>query len=142
MTVVAERADAARNREAILTAATDLFDRAGVETVSMNDIAEAAGVGKGTLFRRFSSRTALIEAVLTRRAEALLRREHDTSLAVEGSSRWPRCGPIWTACSTSSGRTCRSSARSARVSRTSRCSLIGEISVADDHAAGPAAATR
>jgi AcrR family transcriptional regulator len=45
--------------------------------VSMNDIAEAAGVGKGTLFRRFSSRTALIEAVLTRRASALLRREHD-----------------------------------------------------------------
>ncbi|MDT3445375.1 helix-turn-helix domain-containing protein [Pseudofrankia sp. BMG5.37] len=75
MKVGPERADAARNREAILTAAAELFDRADVETVSMNEIAEAAGVGKGTLFRRFSDRGSLIEAVLTRRAAALLRQE-------------------------------------------------------------------
>jgi AcrR family transcriptional regulator len=68
-----ERADAARNREAILAAAADLFDRTGAQDVSMNDIAEAAGVGKGTIFRRFGDRTALIEAVLQPRATALRR---------------------------------------------------------------------
>ncbi|ABW13088.1 transcriptional regulator, TetR family [Parafrankia sp. EAN1pec] len=67
-----ERADAARNRAAILAAAADLFDRDGAEQVSMNDIARAAGVGKGTLFRRFGDRTALIEAVLYPRVAAML----------------------------------------------------------------------
>ncbi|MCP2256596.1 transcriptional regulator, TetR family [Streptoalloteichus tenebrarius] len=66
-----ERADAARNREAILAAATALFDREGVESVSMQDIAAAAGVGKGTVFRRFGDRTALVHAVLEPRVAAL-----------------------------------------------------------------------
>ncbi|OAA27680.1 transcriptional regulator [Frankia sp. EI5c] len=68
-----ERADAARNRAAILAAAAELFDRDGVEQVSMNDIARAAGVGKGTIFRRFGDRTALIEAVLLPRAASMRR---------------------------------------------------------------------
>jgi AcrR family transcriptional regulator len=68
-----ERADAARNREVILAAAADLFDRAGAEAVSMQDIAEAAGVGKGTVFRRFGDRTTLIEAVLYPRSTSLRR---------------------------------------------------------------------
>jgi AcrR family transcriptional regulator len=75
-TAGSERSDAARNREAILAAADDLFSRFGDE-VSTNDIATAAGVGKGTLFRRFGDRTALIEAVLARRATALLRLEQE-----------------------------------------------------------------
>ncbi|MFC4908203.1 TetR/AcrR family transcriptional regulator [Actinomadura gamaensis] len=66
-----ERADAARNREAILAAATELFDRRGVGTVSVNDVAEAAGVGKGTVFRRFGDRTGLIQAVIEPRVRAL-----------------------------------------------------------------------
>jgi AcrR family transcriptional regulator len=66
-----ERVDAARNRDAILAAAAALFDREGVEAVSMSDIARAAGVGKGTVFRRFGDRTALIEAVLQPRVIAL-----------------------------------------------------------------------
>jgi AcrR family transcriptional regulator len=66
-----ERADAARNREAILAAATALFDRGGVQAVSMNDIAAAAGVGKGTVFRRFGDRTGLVQAVLEPRVAAL-----------------------------------------------------------------------
>ena len=59
-----ERADAARNRERILCAARRLFDEKGASCVSMDEIAEAAGVGKGTLFRRFGSRAALATAVL------------------------------------------------------------------------------
>jgi AcrR family transcriptional regulator len=63
----AERADAARNRERILTAARRLFDERGAACVSMDEVAEAAGVGKGTLFRRFGSRAALAGAVLSER---------------------------------------------------------------------------
>jgi AcrR family transcriptional regulator len=62
-----ERADAARNRERILCAAQRLFAERGAGCVSMDDIAEAAGVGKGTLFRRFGSRAALALAVLSER---------------------------------------------------------------------------
>ena len=48
-----ERADAARNRRRILTAARLLVERNGADAVTMDDVATAAGVGKGTLFRRF-----------------------------------------------------------------------------------------
>jgi AcrR family transcriptional regulator len=62
-----ERADAARNRARILCTAQRLFAERGAGCVSMDDIAEAAGVGKGTLFRRFGSRAALALAVLSER---------------------------------------------------------------------------
>ncbi len=60
-----ERADAARNRERILCAAQRLFAERGPSCVSMDDVAAAAGVGKGTLFRRFGSRAALARSVLS-----------------------------------------------------------------------------
>lgn len=59
------RADAVRNRALILAAAERLFADRGASCVSMDDIADAAGVGKGTLFRRFGSRAALALAVLS-----------------------------------------------------------------------------
>jgi AcrR family transcriptional regulator len=59
-----ERADAARNRRAILEAADHLFATSNSPgEVSMDDIARAAGVGKGTLFRRFGDRANLIRQV-------------------------------------------------------------------------------
>jgi AcrR family transcriptional regulator len=70
----AERADAARNRARILCAAQRLFDQRGVACVSMDDIAAQAGVGKGTLFRRFGSRAALAQAVVSER-ESLFQEE-------------------------------------------------------------------
>src|SRR5436305_13279378 len=60
-----ERSDAARNRERILCTAQRLFAERGASCVSMDEVAEAAGVGKGTLFRRFGSRAALARAVLS-----------------------------------------------------------------------------
>lgn len=66
----AERADAVRNRLRILAAAERLFEERGPSCVSMDDVAEAAGVGKGTLFRRFGSRAALARAVLSERERA------------------------------------------------------------------------
>lgn len=59
-----ERADAARNREAILAAALRLVETHGVSAVTMDTVAAEAGVGKGTLFRRFESREGLMGAVL------------------------------------------------------------------------------
>jgi len=60
-----ERADAARNRLRILEAAERLFAEHGPPNVSMDQIARAAGVGKGTLFRRFGDRASLARAVLS-----------------------------------------------------------------------------
>jgi AcrR family transcriptional regulator len=59
-----ERADAARNRRRILAAAERLFAERGVGCTSMDAIAAEAGVGKGTLFRRFGDRATLALAVL------------------------------------------------------------------------------
>jgi AcrR family transcriptional regulator len=59
------RADASRNRARILETAARLFAERGPECVSMDLIADAAGVGKGTVFRRFGSRAALAQAVLS-----------------------------------------------------------------------------
>ncbi len=66
-----ERADAARNRLRILAAAARLIEERGVEQVSMEAIASAAGVGKGTLFRRFGDRGGLMHALLDEREREL-----------------------------------------------------------------------
>ncbi|QJT03082.1 helix-turn-helix transcriptional regulator [Streptomyces asoensis] len=62
--VTAERADAARNRARLLEAAARLVAERGAEHVTMQEVAEAAGVGKGTLFRRFGDRDGLLIALL------------------------------------------------------------------------------
>jgi AcrR family transcriptional regulator len=59
-----ERGDAARNRLLLLDAARRLIGERGADGVSMDDIAAAAGVGKGTLFRRFGSRAGLMMVLL------------------------------------------------------------------------------
>lgn len=60
----AERADAARNRRLLLAAAKRLIDAHGAAAVTMEGVAREAGVGKGTVFRRFSNRTGLMMALL------------------------------------------------------------------------------
>jgi AcrR family transcriptional regulator len=59
-----ERGDAARNRALLLDAARRLVAERGPDAVTMDDIAAAAGVGKGTLFRRFGSRAGLMMVLL------------------------------------------------------------------------------
>ncbi len=66
-----ERSDAARNRSRILIEAERLFAERGVDKVSMDDIAEAARVGKGTLYRRFGDKGGLGIAVLDARERNL-----------------------------------------------------------------------
>ncbi|TVX98069.1 TetR/AcrR family transcriptional regulator [Mycolicibacterium porcinum] len=59
-----ERGDAARNRALILDAARRLIAERGPDAVSTDDIAVEAGVGKGTVFRRFGSRAGLMMVLL------------------------------------------------------------------------------
>jgi AcrR family transcriptional regulator len=65
-----ERGDAARNRARVIEAAETLFC-GGVERVDMRDIAAQAGVGVGTLYRRFGDKASLVGNVLDRRATEL-----------------------------------------------------------------------
>ncbi|MGW0209834.1 TetR/AcrR family transcriptional regulator [Streptomyces sp. NPDC003233] len=58
------RADAARNRARLLEAAARLIAEHGVAGVTMEAVAAAAQVGKGTVFRRFGDRTGLLMALL------------------------------------------------------------------------------
>ena len=62
---VSERKDAARNRGLLLQAARELIDERGVDGLTMAALAERAGVGKGTVFRRFGSRAGLMVALLS-----------------------------------------------------------------------------
>jgi AcrR family transcriptional regulator len=59
-----ERGDAARNRALLLDAARTLVTQRGADAVTMDDVAAAAGVGKGTVFRRFGSRAGLMMVLL------------------------------------------------------------------------------
>jgi AcrR family transcriptional regulator len=59
-----ERCDAARNRMLLLDAARKLISEHGTDAITMDDVAAAAGVGKGTLFRRFGSRAGLMLVLL------------------------------------------------------------------------------
>ncbi|MFC8665269.1 MULTISPECIES: TetR/AcrR family transcriptional regulator [Streptomyces] len=71
-----ERADRRRNREVIVAAAREAFARADIagETVSMNQVARAAGVGVATLYRHFPSRDELALAVYQRKLEEVTMR--------------------------------------------------------------------
>ncbi|WP_232667773.1 TetR/AcrR family transcriptional regulator [Pseudonocardia sp. TRM90224] len=61
---VVERADAARNRVALLTAAAAILERDGVDALSMDRVAAEARVGVGTVYRRFGDRGGLAFALL------------------------------------------------------------------------------
>jgi AcrR family transcriptional regulator len=65
------RADAARNRERVLTAAEAVLARDGL-SASMRAIADHAGVGLGTIYRNFPTQEALYQAILVQRTRALV----------------------------------------------------------------------
>jgi AcrR family transcriptional regulator len=64
------RADARRNRDAVLTAAKDVFARMGTDA-PLDIVTRAAGVGRGTLYRHFPTREHLVAAIMADRAGAL-----------------------------------------------------------------------
>jgi AcrR family transcriptional regulator len=64
------RRDAERNRQRILTAAWDVFNERGLE-VSLDDVARHAGVGVGTVYRRFHTKEELVEALFVSRIDSV-----------------------------------------------------------------------
>src|SRR5580704_18498583 len=60
----AERADAARNRRLLLVTAREIIAEQGVAQLTMDGLAERAGLGKGTVFRRFGTRAGIFAALL------------------------------------------------------------------------------
>lgn len=85
---VGERSDAADNRRRILSAAKALFEEKGVGAVSMAEVGRAAGVGQGTLYRRYEHKGALCAALLRDRMaqfteEARPRLESESEPALE-----------------------------------------------------------
>ncbi|WP_455771181.1 TetR/AcrR family transcriptional regulator [Streptomyces griseoluteus] len=59
-----ERADAVRNRERLLRTAREMIDEQGTQKVTMDALADRAGLGKGTVFRRFGTRAGIFQALL------------------------------------------------------------------------------
>jgi len=66
-----ERADAARNRALVLQAAWRLYTHGGVEALTTDAVAQEAGVGKGTVYRRFRDKSGLVAALLDDREKEL-----------------------------------------------------------------------
>lgn len=66
-----ERADAVRNRRAILAATEELLAAHRPQDISIEQVAAAAGVAKGTVFHRFGSRMGLMVALMFERAKSL-----------------------------------------------------------------------
>lgn len=59
-----ERADAARNRAHLIEVAREMVAELGVDRVTMDGLADRAGLGKGTVFRRFRTRAGIFHALL------------------------------------------------------------------------------
>ena len=78
-----KRADALRNYEKLVAAARAVFTEAGT-SAPLEDVAERAGVGIGTLYRHFPTRQALLEAVYVDEVEAMARAADELS----GSAPW------------------------------------------------------
>ena len=60
----AERADAARNRRVLLATVREMLADQGADKITMDGLAERAGLGKGTVFRRFGTRAGIFQALL------------------------------------------------------------------------------
>src|ERR671935_2368283 len=78
------RADAARNRARTLDAARTAFAESGLD-VGVEEIARRAGVGKGTLYRRFPTKEALVRAIFEDRLNEL---ERLTTTAARSADPW------------------------------------------------------
>ena len=76
------RADAERNRRRLLDAATEMFCERGLD-VGVGEIAQQAGVGRGTLFRNFPSKEHLIAAIVVERMRESISRAHAALEAVD-----------------------------------------------------------
>jgi len=77
------RSDAVKNRERLLVAAGQVFEEKGL-SASVTDVARVAGVGMGTLYRRFASKDALIEALVSQVLEVTIAMAHEAAELPDG----------------------------------------------------------
>jgi AcrR family transcriptional regulator len=86
-----KRADARRNYEKLVAAGREVFAEHGT-SAPLEDVAEQAGVGIGTLYRHFPTRQALLEAVYLEEVEALAAAAEELSVGDpwEGLTEWLR----------------------------------------------------
>src|ERR1700758_4680683 len=70
------RRDAERNRQRVLKAASEVFTECGLE-VSLDEVARHAGVGVGTVYRRFRTKEELIEALFMDRLDSITALAHE-----------------------------------------------------------------
>lgn len=131
--VRAQRADARRNREAILAAARDLFAEQGIEA-QMDDVAAAGGVGVGTVYRHFPNKEDLLQALMVRRFEKLTARCTGAVEEARGGDAWGafRDFILYSAELQSSDRAL-SEAMAARSDRMSCCAEDSGLVVELDH---------
>jgi AcrR family transcriptional regulator len=78
------RLDAAQNRERLLAAASRVFAEHGLD-VSVEEIAREAGVGMGTLYRRFPTKQALIDELVGQIRRAMLTHAQEAAQKTDGS---------------------------------------------------------
>ena len=83
------RADAQRNLDLVLDAAGECFAESGLH-VSVDEIARRAGVGHGTVFRRFPTKDALLTAVLEQELERLLLTAHAALAEADAGAAFAR----------------------------------------------------
>ena len=81
--MTAKRLSAPARREAILDAAAEVFGRLGFDGTRMEDVAKAAGIAKGLLYKHFPSKDALFEALLDRQGAAFTERLRATLADVD-----------------------------------------------------------
>ena len=77
------RRDAAENRSRLLAAASQVFDEQGLDA-GVEEIARVAGVGMGTLYRRFPTKDALIDALVTDLLDAMIELAREAALRPDG----------------------------------------------------------
>ena len=78
------RKDAARHREQLFAAAVRVFDEQGLDA-SVTEIARVAGVGIGTLYRRFPTKQALIDTLVHEVLGAIIQMARDAARSPEGT---------------------------------------------------------
>ena len=111
------RADAQRNLERILEAARAVFAEDGLDA-SVADVAERAGVGTATIFRRFPTKDDLVAAMLEHELEAIVAAR--AQAAGDATIRARRSASSWRRRSRRSSRTAASARRAAATSSTGR----------------------
>jgi AcrR family transcriptional regulator len=123
------RADAIRNREKLLTAATELFDEQGTDA-PLEAVARRACVGIGTLYRHFPTREALIEAAYRAEVDHLCDSAHEllvTHPPEEALGLWMERFMGYTAAKRTLGQPLRAVAAGTDLFAQTRAQIVGAI---------------